>query len=751
MAILQQTGKIKPPDEHFRELMETVSLYDGEACHLEVVKKAYEVASIAHEGQIRASGEPYIIHPIEAAKILAGIKMDHHTIAAALLHDVVEDTKLEYDNIKEKFGKTIADLVDGVTKLTAISDLKHKGDAGLMEKSKLESQAENLRKIFLAMAKDIRVIMIKVADRLHNLKTLGALAEHKQKSIASETLEIYAPITSRLGMWEFKWQLEDLAFQYLEPEKYYDLAKKIARKRKEREELIEKVKRDIGESFRSMGLSNVYIEGRPKHLYGIYQKMLRKNLTLDEIYDISAIRIIVDTVRECYQILGIVHNLWMPIQNRFKDYIAMPKPNNYRSLHTTIYGPGNQAVEIQIRTWEMHRVNEYGIAAHWAYKEEGRKTDINMMSEVYPWIRRILDWQNESRDARDYIENLKLDLLKDEVFVFTPKGDVIDLPAGSTPLDFAYRIHTEVGHRYTGAKVNSKIVTIDYKLQNADIVEILTSKHGTPSRDWLNIVQNPHAKNKIRQWFKKERREENISRGRDMVHAELKRNKIDVSLNNVEIFSKVATRYNFLSIDDLFASVGYGETSPITVCNRVKDLIPVKEPEKIAAPSAEEIKRKEKKNRRSKSPILIKGMGNLMVKFARCCSPVWGDPVVGFVTLGKGVSVHRVDCPNYSFLAENKERIVQVEWVANMSQSVFTVELEIDAWDRQGLLSEIMNVTNELKYHVHSAKAWAKGDTAIIKINVDIPSKEDLEVLTRTLKKIKDVTRVFRVTHRRMK
>lgn len=741
---------IKTPREHFDELLEMVSRYEREEKSLEAVEKAYLTAQEAHKDQKRASGEPYIIHPIQAAKILAGIRMDVPTIQAALLHDVVEDTRLSYDDVKEKFGKTVADLVDGVTKLTAISASKEKSQGQDRTRSRIDNQAENLRKIFLAMAKDIRVIFIKVADRFHNLQTLGALREEKRKFIARETLEIFAPIASRLGMWEFKWQLEDMAFYHLDPETYREVAQLVAQKRQEREEMIEQVKNTIRKDLVEVGITNARIEGRPKHLYSIYQKMRQKDLSPDEIYDLLAVRIIVDTVRECYQVLGIVHNLWMPFHDRFKDYIAMPKPNNYRSLHTTVYGPGNKPVEIQIRTEDMHHVNEYGIAAHWAYKVDSRN-DLNLTVEVYPWIRRILDWQADSKDAREYIENLKLDLLEQEVFVFTPKGEVIDLPAGSTPLDFAYRIHTEVGHRFIGAKVNSNIVPANYELKNADIVEILTAKHGNPSRDWLKVVNSTHAKNKIRQWFKKEMRDENITRGKELVNQELRKNRVEISLGNQDVFGKIAQKYNFNTIEDLFASVGYGENSPLTIVHRVQELVvpdrPVRLPE-APDPSSEAEKRRQKRQRKSKSLVLVKGVENLMVRYAKCCSPVWGDDITGYITLGKGVSIHRRDCLNFNHLASQKERVVEVKWLNMDKESLFAVELEIDAWDRAGLLSDVMNTANDMKLKVRSARAWAKGAKAVVKISVEVSSKDSLNSLIIALKKVKDVTRVFRVTHR---
>ena len=496
-------------------LLDTVQSYNAKA-DLELIKKAYNFAERLHEGQRRVSGEPFVIHPFEVAVILANLQMDTTTIAAALLHDTIEDTVASYEQIEKEFGKEVALLVDGVTKLTAISTSKEQSQGGgpayesNVFKSKAESQAENLRKIFLAMAKDIRVILIKLADRLHNLRTLSSMPLIKRQYTARETLEIFAPITSRLGMWRIKWELEDLSFSHLEPEKYKELAQKVALKRAEREKVIHEAIAVIERKLAEHGMK-AHIEGRPKHLYSIYKKLTKKGKDFSEIYDLFALRIIVNNVEECYTVLGTVHSLWIPMKDRIKDYIAVPKSNSYRSLHTTVYGPGDEPLEIQIRTWEMHRIDEYGLAAHWAYKEE---RNASLAKEIYPWIRRIVDWQLDSKDAREYIENLKLDLLESEVFVFTPRGDVIDLPAGSTPIDFAYRIHTQVGHSCVGAKVNARIVPLDYNLQNADIIEVITSKHATPSLDWLKLCRSNHAKNKIRQWFKKERRDDNIIRAR---------------------------------------------------------------------------------------------------------------------------------------------------------------------------------------------------------------------------------------------
>ncbi|MCD4783361.1 MAG: bifunctional (p)ppGpp synthetase/guanosine-3',5'-bis(diphosphate) 3'-pyrophosphohydrolase [Candidatus Eremiobacteraeota bacterium] len=729
----------------FSELMDIVRDYNKDESDHKTLEEAYIIAADAHKKQKRASGDPYITHPLETAKILAQIHMDTPTLTAAILHDVVEDTELGKEYINKEFGDEVANLVDGVTKLTAISESKEKGTGFQKTRSRVDKQAENLRKIFLAMAKDIRVILIKVADRLHNLRTLTFLSEKKQKFIAKETLEIFAPIASRLGMWEIKWQLEDLAAGYLFPDEFKELMDNVSQRRREREQIVEHVKEKIFGALVKVGFKNFHIEGRPKHYYSIFQKMTQRNCSLEDIYDLTAVRIIVNTVRECYQALGIVHNFWMPFHDRFKDYIAMPKSNNYRSLHTTVYGPANQPVEVQVRTWEMHRVDEYGIAAHWAYKEGG-KADINITKEVYPWIRKILDFEDDSKDAREYIDNLKVNLLEMEVFVFTPKGDVIDLPAGSTPLDFAYNIHTEVGHRLIGAKVNTKIVPIDYKLKNADIVEIITQKQGSPSRDWLNIVKSSQARNKIKQWFKKERKEENIDRGKELIKNELERSRMDVSFNNIEMFGKIAKKYKFQSINDLFASVGYGETSPVTIMHRIRDFLgPI--PVEIPPPEAKE--KKKRRRRKSKSPVVIDGISSIAVKFARCCSPVQGDEIIGYVTLGKGASIHRKNCPSFAHLAKKKERVVEVKWSEDIIDTLYTTQLEVEAWDRTGLLSDVMGRINEKGIHANYCKAWSKRSYATIKVSVDIKSKDEMDELIKTLLSIKSVHSVARSTLRK--
>jgi GTP pyrophosphokinase len=716
-------------------LLDTVRSYDASS-DLEIIKKAYYFAERLHEGQMRQSGEPFVIHPFEVATILATLQMDTTTIAAALLHDTIEDTVASYEQIEKEFGKEIAILVDGVTKLTAISTSKENSQEGAVLKTKAESQAENLRKIFLAMAKDIRVILIKLADRLHNLRTLSSMPPVKRKYTARETLEIFAPITSRLGMWRIKWELEDLAFSHLEPEKFAELQKKVALKSAEREKLIAEAIAVIVRKLAEHGMK-AHIEGRPKHLYSIYQKLTKKGKDFTEIYDLFAVRIIVNTVEECYTALGTVHSLWIPMKDRIKDYIAVPKSNSYRSLHTTVYGPGDEPLEIQIRTWEMHRIDEYGLAAHWAYKEE---RSASLAKEIYPWIRRIVDWQLDSKDARDYIENLKLDLLESEVFVFTPRGDVIDLPAGSTPIDFAYRIHTQVGHRCVGAKVNAKIVPLDYNLQNADILEVITSKHATPSLDWLKLCRSNHAKNKIRQWFKKERREENIVRGKEILEKELKRHRMDNIMSNSDLMEKITNKLNFMTIDDLYASLGYGETTLPQILTKIRDELP-KAVEEVLVP-----KRPPSKKEKMSLGIRVKGIDNVLVRFSKCCSPVPGDDIIGYITLGKGISIHRRNCPNMPALSMQTERVVDVSWEDKQKGIRYQVEIEIDAWDRHGLLSDVMNVINETKVQATSCNAKVKKSKAQIHLSMDVLDKMQLDDIIKRLSRVKGVISVGRAT-----
>ncbi|HHY05059.1 MAG TPA: bifunctional (p)ppGpp synthetase/guanosine-3',5'-bis(diphosphate) 3'-pyrophosphohydrolase, partial [Thermoanaerobacterales bacterium] len=594
------------------ELEKHILAYNPSA-DISLIRKAYEFAKKAHSGQHRVSGELFIFHPLEVAKILADLELDIATIAAGILHDVVEDTQYSIQDITDNFGSEIAILVDGVTKL------------GKLEyKTKEEQQAENLRKMFLAMAKDIRVILIKLADRLHNMRTLRYLPKEKQREKAIETIEIFAPLAHRLGISKIKWELEDLSLRYLEPDCYYDLVDKVAKKRQEREEHINKMIEILKQKLESSGITSE-IYGRPKHFYSIYKKMKTQNKTFDQIYDLTAVRVIVNNIRDCYGSLGVIHTLWKPIPGRFKDYIAMPKPNMYQSLHTTVIDSSGEPLEIQIRTYEMHKTAEYGIAAHWKYKE-GNKTEEEFDKKL-SWLRQILDWQRDLKDARDFMETLKIDLFSDEVYVFTPKGDVINLPMGSCPIDFAYRIHTDIGNHCTGAKVNGKMVPLDYKLSNGDIIEVITSSHGNgPSRDWLGIVKSNQAKNKIRQWFKKERREENIARGKESLEKEARRQGYDIyQILKHDFVSNVLKKMNLSSLDDMYSSIGYGGFTSKQILQKILEEYKKNVKQDKSEIDVNKIETKPKQKQKIDRGVKLDGIDNILIKFARCCNPVPGD------------------------------------------------------------------------------------------------------------------------------
>ncbi len=697
---------------------------------LDFIREAYKLADEAHAGQKRISGQPFITHPVAVAEILAELELDLDTLAGALLHDVVEDTAVTLPQIEEKFGSEVALLVDGVTKL------------GRLEyKSKEEQQAENLRKMFLAMAKDIRVILIKLADRLHNLRTLRYHPEEKQKEIAHETLEIFAPLAHRLGIYRIKWELEDIAFRHLAPKKYYDLVKQVAETRSKREEYINKhVVSNLAEKLSAVGIEAT-IEGRPKHLYSIYEKMESQKKEFDEILDVLAVRVLVETVKDCYGALGIAHTIWKPIPGRFKDYVAMPKSNMYQSLHTTVIGLYGEPLEIQIRTWEMHRTAEYGIAAHWLYKEGGRGD--RKFAQKMAWLRRILEWQSEmgdTDDAREFMEGLKIDLFGDAVYVFTPRGDVLELPSGSVPIDFAYRIHTEVGHRCTGARVNGRIMPLDYELKNGDIVEIITGKNMRPSRDWLNIVKTSQAKNKIRQWYKKEKRDENIIRGKETLERELRKNNLDQELIKSDKLIEIGAKFNLKTIDDVYAAVGDGTVTFGTVIARLREGT---KKDKQVTP-INDVARK----RKPVDGIRVKGEENLLVRLAQCCNPVPGDPVSGFVTRGRGVSVHRNDCRNIiSLKKSDPHRVIGVEW-EDVSWASFQVKLEVVGLDRAGLLSDVMAVLKDLKINATwvTGRALGKDQLGIIELVIQAKSLDQLENIMDRLGRVKDVYDVKRAS-----
>jgi len=693
------------------------------------LERVYEVADLAHEGQHRASGESYIAHPLAVADILADLEMDRATIAAALLHDVVEDTLLTNDQVADEFGAEIAALVDGVTKLTRIP-----------YQSKEDAQVENLRKMLLAMAKDIRVIIIKLADRLHNMRTLSALPAPKQQSIASETIEIYAPIAHRLGIWRVKWDLEDLSLRYLDPDAYRDIAERVAKKRNEREEAVARVISELKVEFEKMSLAGD-ITGRPKHFYSIHKKML-KGRDFSTIYDLTAVRIIVDSVKDCYGALGLVHAMWKPLPGRFKDYIAMPKPNMYQSLHTTVVGPAGDPLEVQIRTWEMHRTSEYGIAAHWRYKEGGKDAPYE---QKLTWLRSLLEWQNDMRDSKLFMENLKIDLFDSQVFIFSPKGDVFSMPASATPLDFAYQVHTDVGHHCVGAKVNGKIVPLDSHIKNGDIVEILTNKSSRPSLDWLSIVKTSSAKHKIKQWFRKEQKEENTLRGQEAVEQELARAGLRTDLARGDAIEKVAHKLNYRTPTDLFAAVGFGDATAGSVVSRLREDSKGDNVVDLAALPRPAANRRVARN---SSGIRIAGVDDVLVRLSKCCSPVPGDPIMGFVTIGRGVSVHRADCPNTAYMNGAPERILEAEWL-DKSALTHSVDIEIEATDRNGLLQDVLGVAAELKTQISSVNARAKRDkSALISLTAQITDLDHLQKLLRKLQSIKDVRNVWRVTKR---
>lgn len=708
----------------------------------EIVKSAYDLANEAHKDQVRQSGEPYIIHPIDVAVILAEMGMDTSTIVAGLLHDVIEDTDYTYEDIARLFNEEIAYLVQGVTKLGKIE-----------YKTKEEQQADNVRKMLLAMAKDIRVIIIKLADRLHNMRTLKFMSKEKQKQKAKETLDIFAPLAHRLGISKIKWELEDLSFRYLHEQEYYDLVKQIAEKRIEREAYIKQITEELYEKLDDAGVDSD-IEGRPKHFYSIYKKMTTKNKSIEQIFDLTAIRILVNSVKDCYGVLGIVHTIYRPIPGRFKDYIAMPKPNMYQSLHTTVIGPQGKTFEIQIRTFEMHKTAEYGIAAHWKYKEGESEDKEKSFENKLAWLRDMLEWQKETSDAEEFIEGFKIDLFVDEIFLFTPKGVVINLPSGATPIDFAYRIHTDVGNRCVGAKVNGKIVPLDYKLKTGEIVEILTSKTVKgPSMSWLSIAKSNQAKSKIRQWFKKVKKEENIIKGKELVEKELKKQGVLYSeIAKGESFDRLSKKYNIHSIEDLYANVGIGIISASNFISRLKEENH-HEKEKVIAESLnksidEHINKTDKKKATNNYGVTVKGLSNLMIRFAQCCNPVPGDKIEGYVTKGRGVSIHRADCGNLKSLVKNdSDKLVEVSWGSSKG-TAYLAEIQVKAEDRTGILSDMMLIITEQKLSLNAFNAKsAKGNVAYVNIKVKIDSVEQLKELMRKIRRLKGVMDVYRMNN----
>ncbi len=735
------------PEVLYRELISSVKKYHpSDSVHM--IEKAYEIASKAHEGQVRKSGEPYIIHPLCVAIILADLELDKETIVAGILHDVVEDTVMTEEELTELFGSEVALLVDGVTKL---GQLNYSSD-------KLEVQAENLRKMFLAMAKDIRVILIKLADRLHNMRTLKYMPERKQKEKARETMDIYAPIAQRLGISKVKVELDDLSLKYLKPEVYYDLVDKIAVRKSEREKFIHEIVDEV-KSHMVKAKIDAQVDGRVKHFFSIYKKMVNQDKTLDQIYDLFAVRIIVDTVKDCYAALGIIHEMYKPIPGRFKDYIAMPKPNMYQSLHTTLIGPKGQPFEIQIRTFEMHRTAEYGIAAHWKYKEasDGKKTDAEKEEEKLSWLRQILEWQRDMPDNHEFMSFLKsdLDLFAENVYCFSPAGDVKALPAGSTTIDFAYSVHSAVGNKMVGARVNGKLVPIDYVIQNGDRVEIITSQNSRgPSRDWLKIVKSTQAKNKINQWFRQELKEDNIIKGREMLaqYAKEKGKPLSEYLKP-EYQEAVLRKYGFRDWDSVLAAIGHGGLKEGQVLNKLADgydKVHKKELTDKKVMEAVSENRDKLHVGKKQGGIVVKGIHDVAVRFAKCCSPIPGDEIIGFVTRGRGVTIHRTDCVNIIHMDENDRiRLIDAEWQSEdiAKDQLFTAEINVYANNRTGLLVDVSRLFTERKIDIASINVrTSKQGTATISITFDVHSSEELDQMIAKLRQVESVLDIERTT-----
>lgn len=739
------------PEQLYEELIRSIRKYHP-STDISMIKKAYQTASKAHEGQKRKSGEPYIIHPLCVAIILADLELDKETIVAGLLHDVVEDTVMTTEDLTREFGSEVALLVDGVTKL---GQLNYSAD-------KVEVQAENLRKMFLAMAKDIRVILVKLADRLHNMRTAQYWSAPKQKEKARETMDIYAPIAQRLGISKIKIELDDLSLKYLEPDAYYDLVHQIAQRKSVRDEYVQKLVEEVRQHIKDAGIP-AQVDGRAKHFFSIYKKMVNQHKTLDQIYDLFAIRIIVDSVKDCYAALGVIHEMYKPIPGRFKDYIAMPKPNMYQSLHTTLIGPTGQPFEIQIRTFEMHRTAEYGIAAHWKYKEASNNGGVSQPmtvteEEKLSWLRQILEWQRDMSDNKEFMSLLKsdLDLFSDTVFCFTPTGDVKNLPTGSTPIDFAYSIHSAVGNKMIGAKVNGKLVPIDYIIQNGDRVEVITSQNSKgPSRDWLNIVKSTQAKNKINQWFRSELKEENITHGKELLIASAKSKGINFpDINKPEYQEKILRKYGFHDWNSCLATIGHGGLKEGQIVNRMyeeykKDHLACITDDEVLETIAENKDKVVQKH--SKSGIIVKGLYDVAVHFSKCCSPVPGDEIVGFVTRGRGVSIHRTDCINIINLSDmERERLIDAEWQHDEesgSSGLYRAEIKIYGNNRTGLLVDITKIFTEREIDIDSIHSkTSKQGIATIDVSFSTKGREELTSVVERLRQIESIIDIERTT-----
>ncbi len=752
---ISESHEFVNPDELYRELIARVKKYHP-SDDISMIEKAYHVASEAHKNQFRKSGEPYIIHPLNVAIILADLELDKETIVAGILHDVVEDTVMTEEDLKREFGEDVALLVDGVTKLEKIplSAGENQPD------EKLEMQAENLRKMFLAMAKDIRVIMIKLADRLHNMRTLKYKTPESQKRIAKETLEIYCPIAQRLGISKIKVELDDLSLKYLEPDVYYDLVNQIAMRKSAREKYIQSIVDEVSEHIARAGIK-AKVDGRVKHFFSIYKKMKNQHKTLDQIYDLFAVRIIVDTVKDCYAALGVIHEMYKPIPGRFKDYIAMPKANMYQSLHTTLIGSTGQPFEIQIRTFEMHKAAEYGIAAHWKYKEasDGKKVEAQE-EEKLVWLRQILEWQRDMSDNREFMNLLKndLDLFSDNVYCFTPTGEVKNLPAGSTPIDFAYSIHSAVGNKMVGARVNGKLVTIDYEIKNGDRIEIITSQNSKgPSRDWLNIVKSTQAKNKINQWFKAELKEDNVVKGKELLSNYCKTKSINLSdLLKPDYMEAIMRKYGFREWDAVLAAIGHGALKEGQIIGRMQELYERDHKkeltnEEVLASIAEAgaLAAAKPTQKKAKSGIVVKGIADLSVRFSKCCSPVPGDEIVGFVTRGRGISIHRTDCVNMMNLPEmERARLIDAEWEApENTGEKYVAEIKIFANNRNGLLADISKALTEKNINILTMNTrTSKQGLATLQTTFEIQSREELNRVIDKIRGIESVLDIERTT-----
>lgn len=745
---IENIEEFQSPEKLYQDLIARVRKYHP-SDDVSLVVKAYQIASDAHKDQVRKSGEPYIVHPICVAIILAELEMDQETIAAGLLHDVVEDTELTYDDIKNIFSVDVANLVDGVTKLQKIQFMSEDG----MSLDRTEMQAENLRKMFLAMAKDIRVIIIKLADRLHNMRTLKYQKPESQERISKETLEIYAPIANRLGISKVKVDLEDLSLKYLHPDAYYDLVNTIAQRKSEREQYIQTIVDEVRQHIDNAEIK-AHIDGRVKHFYSIYKKMVNQNKTIDEIYDLFAVRIIVDSVKDCYAALGAIHEIYKPIPGRFKDYIAMPKANMYQSLHTTLIGSTGQPFEIQIRTWEMHKAAEFGIAAHWKYKaaQNGQITS-DSEEEKLSWLRQILEWQQDTDDNKEFLNGLKsdLNLFSDNVYCFTPNGEVKNLPAGSTPIDFAYSIHSAVGNKMIGARVNGKLVPIEYEIQNGDRVEIMTSQNSKgPSRDWLALVKSAQARNKINQWFKGEFKEDNIIKGREALYGYCKTKNIDFSaLAEPQYKASIMRKYGFRDWDAVLAAIGHGGLKEGQIINRMQEMYEMDHPKEV---SDEDIIAEINENRpdpyrnmKVHSGIVVKGIHDLAVRFSKCCAPVPGDEIVGFVTRGRGISIHRTDCTNLLSMPESeRSRVIEAEWEGGsdgLGNNKYVAEIEIIATNRNGLLADVTKALTEKNIDIQSLNTrMSKAGVCTISVSFETGNKDELQ---HTLEKILNIESVI--------